>query len=133
MQRDRFQDYHPAIQFLFFIAAIVFSMCFVHPAFVVCSVFFSACYLVMLRGRKAWKVIADEDGLENIEALFNPTLGCSDEEITTIFKEVYGYDDFPGFSRRSYDYVLSHLPGGCLPLREGAREILEERLEKLKG
>lgn len=76
--------------------------------------------------KKAWKIIADEDGLENIEALFSPTLGCSDEEITAIFKEIYNYDDFPGFSRRSYDYVLSHLPGGCLPLREGAREILED-------
>ena len=81
MQRDRFQDYHPAIQFLFFIAAIVFSMCFVHPAFVVCSVFFSACYLVMLRGRKAWKVIAATVMVFLAVTLINPLVNSNGEYV----------------------------------------------------
>ena len=81
MNRDRFQDFHPAIQFLFFIAVIVFSMCFVHPAFVVCSVFFSACYLIMLRGSKAWSVIAMTAMLFMVVSLINPLFNTSGERV----------------------------------------------------
>ncbi len=81
MQRDRFQDYHPAIQFLFFVAAIVFSMCFVHPAFVVCSVFFSACYLIMLRGKKAWKVIAATTLVFLAVSMINPLVNSNGEHV----------------------------------------------------
>ncbi len=81
MQRDRFQDFHPAIQFLFFVAAIVFSMCFVHPAFVVCSVFFSACYLIMLRGKKAWKVIAATALVFLAVSMINPLVNSNGEHV----------------------------------------------------
>ena len=81
MQRDRFQDFHPGIQFLFFIAVIVFSMCFVHPAFVVCSVLFSACYLFLLRGNKAWQVIAMTAMLFLVLSLVNPLFNTNGEHV----------------------------------------------------
>ena len=81
MERDRFQDFQPGIQFLFFIAVIVFSMCFVHPAFVVCSVLFSACYLFLLRGNKAWQVIAMTAMLFLVVSLVNPLFSTNGEHV----------------------------------------------------
>ena len=74
---------------------------------------------------EAWKALAAEDGLENIEELFMTTLGRSDKENAETFREWYGFDGFYDFQRRSYEYALSRLPDGHIPLRDGARDLLE--------
>lgn len=55
--REMFSTYHPAVCFLFFIAAAVFAMFFIHPAFLAVSVLLSMAYLITVRRRKAVKLI----------------------------------------------------------------------------
>ena len=43
MNRDAFAEYHPLINFLFYIGALVGGMFFLHPAFVLCAVFLRRC------------------------------------------------------------------------------------------
>ncbi len=74
----------------------------------------------------AWIAVAKEEGLPHIEDLFGITMGCRDDEISEVFQERYGYSDFPKFHQLTYDYALARVPGGVIPLRDGARELLEE-------
>ena len=57
MSRDTFSTYHPGITFLFFIAAIVFGMCFIHPAFWISSCVLSAVYAVTIKGGRVVKLL----------------------------------------------------------------------------
>ena len=57
MNRDTFSTYHPGITFLFFIAAIVFGMCFIHPAFWISSVLLSTFYVISVKGWKSVKLL----------------------------------------------------------------------------
>ena len=57
MSRDTFSTYHPGITFLFFIAAIVFGMYFIHPAFWISSCVLSAAYAVTIKGRSAVRLL----------------------------------------------------------------------------
>ena len=49
----RFEDYHPAINLLFFISVIFFACCFRHPVFLALAWLCSFAYAVKKRGRKA--------------------------------------------------------------------------------
>ncbi len=75
MKEDTFSTYNPLINFAFFIGAIGFGMCFSHPAFLFCSVFFSALYLYTIKGPKAFGFIASMGALflllTFINGLFN--------------------------------------------------------------
>lgn len=50
--RDTFSSYHPLINFLYFALVLVFSMCFMHPAFLVISLAAAVSYNVYLKGAK---------------------------------------------------------------------------------
>lgn len=50
--RDTFSSYHPLINFLYFALVLVFSMCFMHPAFLCVSLAASITYTVYLKGKK---------------------------------------------------------------------------------
>ena len=52
---DAFANYHPAVEFFFFLGAIGSGMFFVHPLFVSISFAASALYFFLLRGRKGGK------------------------------------------------------------------------------
>lgn len=51
MNRDAFAEYHPLINFIFYIGAFVGGMFFLHPAFVLCAVFFAALHYRIVKGR----------------------------------------------------------------------------------
>ena len=48
--RDTFSSYHPIINFLYFALVLVFSMCFMHPAFLVMSMAAALGYNIYLKG-----------------------------------------------------------------------------------
>lgn len=49
---DEFSRCHPVVNFLYFVLAIAFSMCCMHPACLLISLASAAGYVVILRGRK---------------------------------------------------------------------------------
>ena len=53
INRDTFSAYHPIINFLYFALVLVFSMCFMHPVYLLISLVSGLCYSIYLRGRKA--------------------------------------------------------------------------------
>lgn len=55
--RDSFSSYNPAINFAFFAGAIVFGMFYIHPAFLICTVFFAFAYYITIKGLKGFKFI----------------------------------------------------------------------------
>ena len=50
-EREAFGEFHPAVNFAFFAAAIVLCMCLRHPVFLACGVVLSFVYYLVLRGR----------------------------------------------------------------------------------
>ena len=58
MKRDAFADCHPLINFLFYIGALIGGMFFLHPAFVLCALFFSALHYRIVKGREAWRFLS---------------------------------------------------------------------------
>lgn len=51
--RDTFSSYHPLINFLYFVLALVFTMFFMHPVSLIISLVSALSYAVYLNGRKA--------------------------------------------------------------------------------
>lgn len=51
MTRDAFSSYHPIINFTFFIGAFLFGMLLMHPAYLLCSLFFSGTYYLTVHKR----------------------------------------------------------------------------------
>ena len=72
MRQDSFSGYNPAINFAFYIGAVVFGMCFIHPAFLICACILSAAYYVTVRGAAAFKVIGAMVPVFVIISLINP-------------------------------------------------------------
>ena len=72
--REMFSTYHPAVSFLFFIAAAVFAMFFIHPAFLTVSVVLSMAYLITVRRRKAIKLILILAAVFVAVAFINPLI-----------------------------------------------------------
>ena len=75
--RDVFSDCHPVVNFIFYIGALVCGMCFVHPAYLCCSLVLSMAYYVTVK--KRWlgyigSMTVLFAGLSFINPLFN-TLG----------------------------------------------------------
>ena len=58
MNRDAFAEYHPLINFIFYIGAFVGGMFFLHPAFVLCAVFFAELHYRIVKGRAAWHFLS---------------------------------------------------------------------------
>ena len=87
---DAFSKYHPAVNFIFFIGAIVAGMLILHPAYVVACIICSALYYVLLRGRKAWSKIAVMLPLFVFVSLINPIFNTYGERVIThIFGRPY--------------------------------------------
>ena len=55
---DRFSRFHPAITFIFYIGAVVCAMVFYHPAYLIAAAAGSAAFLLTVRGRRAFKLMA---------------------------------------------------------------------------
>ena len=72
----------------------------------------------------AWREFALTDGLPDIDRLYADAMGRSEEEIAVLFRERYGFDGYPEFRERVLSWSADHVPGGIIPLRDGARELL---------
>ena len=55
MSGSAFAKYHPVVNFVFFITAIVLTVVIFHPAALAVSLVMGVLYSVKLEGRKAWK------------------------------------------------------------------------------
>lgn len=84
MSRDTFSTYHPGITFLFFIAAIVFGMCFIHPVFWISSVILSAVYAATIKGRRAVKLFLIMFIVFAAVSLINPLFTAEGEHVLAI-------------------------------------------------
>ena len=51
--KDAFSGYHPTINFLYFALVLLFSMCLMHPAYLLISLTGALTYDIYLKGRKA--------------------------------------------------------------------------------
>ena len=57
MKQDAFSQCHPAVNFCFFVGAIVFSMLTRHPLYLLVGVLCGAVYLLLLERGRAWKTV----------------------------------------------------------------------------
>lgn len=90
---SRFAACHPAVSFLFFVLAIVGSVFFQHPAYLLTSVLAAAGYLLSEKGRKAVPLILGMVPLFLVLSALNPlfnTLG--DHRLFTIFGRPYTWE-----------------------------------------
>ena len=73
-----------------------------------------------------WFALAEEAGLPDMERVYHRCIGVTVEATGAILKEEYGAD-FPweDFRRRTNAAYRARYAGGRLPLKEGARELLE--------
>ena len=58
MEHDAFARCHPVVPLVYFVAAIVAAAVIQHPAYLLASLVAGAAYLLVLRGRGAWSVLA---------------------------------------------------------------------------
>ncbi len=78
---DAFSKCHPAVNFLFFVGAIVCGALFQHPVYVVVSVVCGAVYYLLLRGRKAVKSMFFMLLLVLILTAINPIVNTRGEHV----------------------------------------------------
>lgn len=57
MKRDAFSGYHPAVNFIFFLAVLGFGVVILHPAFLITGLIGAFSYYLLLRGSRGLKQI----------------------------------------------------------------------------
>ena len=57
MKRDAFSGYHPAVNFIFFLAVLGFGVVILHPAFLITGLIGALGYYLLLRGSRGLKQI----------------------------------------------------------------------------
>lgn len=57
MRADAFSKCHPAVNFVFFLGAIVSAVLVQHPAYLLAGVCSGGLYVCLLQGRRAWKAL----------------------------------------------------------------------------
>lgn len=79
--KDKFASYHPAVNFMFFIGAVVFGMLLMHPAFLVCSLLLSMLYYLTVRGREGLPFAAGMLSLFIVLSALNPLFNAYGETV----------------------------------------------------
>lgn len=85
--RDAFSGYHPAVNFIFFIAVLGFGVVILHPAFLVAGIVGAISYFLFLHGGKGLKRIAMMLPLFLAVILLNPLVN---RDGATILFQVFG-------------------------------------------
>ena len=78
--RDAFSDCHPIVNFIFYIGAIVMGVCFLHPAFLACSLILAFAYYIRVK-KDVLGYTGGMLGLIVFIALFNPLVNTQGEHI----------------------------------------------------
>ena len=78
---DRFSQYHPGINFLFFGGAFLGGMFFMHPAYLLCSVISAAAYYLTIRGTEGIRYLAGMLPLFVALTVINPLFNTYGETV----------------------------------------------------
>lgn len=78
---DAFAGYHPAVNFIFFMGAILMGMFFVHPFFLGVSMAASTLYYLLLTGRKGLRFLVSMLVMAVVLSLINPFLNTQGETV----------------------------------------------------
>lgn len=81
MKRDAFSQYHPAVNFLYFVGAIGFGVVIQHPAYMLAGAAGSAIYYLLLHGLKGWRMILGMIPLFGLVSVINPVFNTYGETI----------------------------------------------------
>ena len=87
MKRDAFSCYHPAVNFIFFLAVLGFGVVILHPAFLITGLTGAFSYYLLLRGSKGLKQILLMMPLFLAVILLNPFVN---RDGATILFQVFG-------------------------------------------
>ena len=81
--------------------------------------------------RAIWLEIAEREGLRDMEEVYARCIGVTMEATGGILRDAYG-EAFPwqDFRRRTTEGYRSRYAGGKLPVKDGARELLQKLREK---
>lgn len=79
--KDKFAAYHPAINFTFFIGAIVLGMFLLHPGFLACSLLLSIGYYLTVQGKKGLKFVSGMVFILVILSVINPLFNTLGETV----------------------------------------------------
>lgn len=78
---DAFSQYHPAVNFLFFVGAIGCGVVIVHPAYLTMAVICGGIYYLLLNGRKGWKFLLGMLPLFVVLTTVNPLFNTYGERV----------------------------------------------------
>ena len=82
--RDTFSGYHPTINFLYFALVLLFSMCLMHPVYLLISLIGALAYDIYLKGRKAVRfAVMGLLPMAVIAALVNPAFNHEGQTMLT--------------------------------------------------
>ena len=83
-KNDTFAGYHPLISFLYYALVLLFSMCLMHPAYLLISLAGAAGYSIWLKGRKAVRfAVMGLLPMAALAALINPAFNHEGMTILT--------------------------------------------------
>ena len=90
MRQNAFSGFHPAVNFLFFMAAICFGVVIQHPAYLLAGMVCSGIYYLILTGGKGWKLILGMIPLFVVITVINPFFNTRGNTVLmTIFGRRY--------------------------------------------
>ncbi len=90
MRTDAFSKYHPAVNFLFFMGAIISTVLIQHPAYLLSGMLCGGTYYLLLSGRKGWKMILGMLPLFAVLTGINPLFNTyGDTVLFTCFNRPY--------------------------------------------
>lgn len=78
--RDAFTECHPVVNFVFYIGALVMGMCFLHPLFLVLSLFCSMAYYGVVK-RQVLKYLGSMLGIFILLSVVNPLFNTQGEHV----------------------------------------------------
>ena len=81
MKRDAFSEYHPAVNFLYFVLAIGFGVVIQHSAYMLAAVLGAAAYYLLLKGRKGLRMLLAMVPVFLLIALVNPLFNVLGETV----------------------------------------------------
>ena len=81
MNNDAFSKFHPAVNFAFFVIAIVFGVVFQHPAYLAAALVGAGTYYLLLNGRKGARMLLVMLPLFLFITLINPVFNTYGERV----------------------------------------------------
>lgn len=79
--KDRFASYHPAINFTFFLGAMILGMVLMHPAYLACSAGLSFLYYFTVKRKEAFAFLRGMAGLFLTLSVLNPVFSPYGETV----------------------------------------------------